>query len=335
MKEDGALDTRNFADSYQWLELMRGDGLGPLIVTCAVNGGVQGKEANPAIPETAEEIAQAAHDAYNAGAAAVHVHGRDPGNLANTTMDPDVMLEINAAIRERCPDLIINNTTGGGPTTTMEDRFDGLRARPELASLNMGPDMSRFTIRARPESVGHSHDGFVYDDCIPFTYGIIGRLAKLMLELAVKPELEIYQPGQYWVTQFLIDEGLLEPPYLHQFVMGYQTSSYPTPENLLGLVRELPSGSVFSVCGIGQYQLPMTTLSILLGGHIRVGLEDNIYYSRGRKLAGNGEAVERAVRIASELNREIASPAQAREILGISESPRLYEIGAVAAGEAA
>jgi len=329
-----ALDTWRYADTYEWMERTRGGGLGPVIVTCALNGGVQGKEANAALPETADEIAQAAYDAYNAGAAAVHIHGRDPNNLADTTMNPEVMLEINSAVRDRCPDLIINNTTGGGPTTTMEDRFDGLRVRPELASLNMGPDMSRFVIRARPADVGHGHEGLVYDDCIPFTYGIIARLAGLMLEHDVKPELEIYQPGQFWVTQHLISEGLLKPPYFHQFVMGYQTSSYPTLENLLALVRELPSSSVFSVCGIGQFQLPMTTASILLGGHVRVGLEDNIYYSRGRKLAGNGEAVERAVRIAGELNREVATPAQAREILGISSTPRDYGALAVAAGEA-
>ena len=185
--------------------------------------------------------------------------------------------------------------------------------------------MSRFVIRARPGDDGHGHEGFVYDDCIPFSYGIISRLAATMLEQDVKPELEIYQPGQYWVTQHLIWRIVLRLPYFHQFVMGYQTSSYPTPENLCALVRELPEQSVFSVCGIGQFQLPMTTMSIMLGGHVRVGLEDNIYYSRGRKLTGNGEAVERAVRIAGELNREVATPAQAREILGLSDEPRRWE----------
>lgn len=329
------MDTWNYSDTYEWMARMRGDGLGPVIVTCALNGGVQGKEANDAIPETPEEIAQAAYDAYNAGAAAVHIHGRNPDNLSDTAMNPELMLEINAAVRERCPDLIINNTTGGGPSTTMEDRYDGLRARPELASLNMGPDMSRFVVKPRPGENGHGHDGFVYDDCIPFTYGIIGRLAALMLELDVKPELEIYHPGEYWVTQYLIEEGVLRPPYFHQFVMGYQTSSYPTPENVCALVRELPAGSVFSVCGIGQFQLPMTTMSILLGGHVRVGLEDNIYYSRGRKLAGNGEAVERAVRIAQDHNRAIATAAEAREILGLSPTPRQYEAVAVPAEEVA
>jgi 3-keto-5-aminohexanoate cleavage enzyme len=185
--------------------------------------------------------------------------------------------------------------------------------------------MSRFKIPPRPEPLPHPHDGFLYDDCIPFTYGIVEQLARRMLEYAIKPELEIYQAGQFWVSRFLIEEGLIEPPYLHQFVMGYQTSSFATPWALADLVRDLPESSVFSVCGIGQFQLPMTTMSTLMGGHVRVGLEDNVYYSRGRKLTGNGEAVERAVRIAGELNRELATPAEAREILGIGSEPRRFE----------
>jgi 3-keto-5-aminohexanoate cleavage enzyme len=322
-------DTWRHGDTYEWMEHVRG-GLGPLIVTCALNGGVQGKESNPALPETPEELAQAAYDAWNAGASAVHVHARDPGNLADCTQRADVFREINARIRERCPDLIVNNTTGGGPTVTMDDRYEGLEALPELASLNLGPDMSRFRIPPRPEPLAHPHDGFLYDDCIPFTYGIVEQLARRMRERGIKPELEVYQPGQYWVSRFLIDEGLVERPYLHQFVMGYQTSSYPTPWALAELVRDLPDGSVFSVCGIGPFQLPMTTMSMLLGGHVRVGLEDNVYYARGRKLAGNGEAVERAVRLAGELNREVATPAQARELLGLG-APRAFDLVAGAA----
>jgi 3-keto-5-aminohexanoate cleavage enzyme len=316
------------ATSYEWMERARG-GFDPLIVTCALNGGVQGKEANPALPETPAEIAQQAGEAYDAGASVVHVHHRSPRNWAETTMELEVAREVNARIRERCPEIVINNTTGGGPTTTMDDRYRGLEAGQELASLNMGPDMSRFRIAPRPAPLEHPHDGFVYDDCIPFTYGIVGKLATIMRERGVKPELEVYHPGQFWVTRFLLDEGLLEPPYLHQFVMGYQTSSFPTPQGLLDLARELPDGSIFAVCGIGPFQLPMTTMATLMGGHVRVGLEDNVYYSRGRKLRGNGEAVERAVRIARELNREVATPAQARELLGISAAPSRYDDAAV------
>ena len=316
--------TWNYGDTYEWIEQQR-LGFGPMVITCALNGGVQGKEANPALPETPEELAQQAQEAYEAGAAAVHVHARDPYNRANCTSDPAVFYEINAAIRSRCPQLIINNSTGGGPTLTMEERYAGLDARPELASLNMGPDMSRFAIKPRPAPLEHPHDGFLYDDCIPFSYGVVERLASLMLERDIKPELEIYHEGQFWVTQFLLDRDLLKPPYLHQFVMGYQTSTYATPENVARLVRELPAGSAYAVCGIGPLQLPMTTMATLMGGHVRVGLEDNVYYSRGRKLRGNGEAVERATRIAAELNREVATAEQAREILGIAPEPSSYD----------
>jgi 3-keto-5-aminohexanoate cleavage enzyme len=313
----------HFGDTYEWMERLRG-GFAPMIITCAINGGVQGKESNPSLPETPVELAAQAYEAYNAGASIVHVHARNPANLAECTADPDVFLEINALIRERCPDLIINNTTGGGPGLTMEDRYAGLEARPEMASLNLGPDMSQFKLPARPDPLPHPHAEIVVDECIPFTYGVIEKLATLMLEKGIKPEMEIYQPGMFWASRHVIEKGLVEPPYLHQFVMGYQTSSYPTLESLAALIRDLPAGSIYAVCGIGPYQLPMTTASTLLGGHVRVGLEDNIYYRRGQKLRGNGEAVERAVRIANELNREIATPAQARELLGLSATPSTY-----------
>jgi 3-keto-5-aminohexanoate cleavage enzyme len=312
----------NYGDGYEYMERVRG-GFAPLIITCAVNGGVQGREMNDALPETPEEIAGACKEAYDAGASVVHIHGRDPSNLPMAAEDPTVYREINALVRERCPELIINNTTGGGPGMSMESRYRCLAAAPELASLNMGPDMSRFRLPARPAPLPHPHEEVTFDDCIPFTYGIIHKLAEVMHERGVKPEMEMYHSGQFWVSRSLIDGGLLEPPYLFQFVMGYQTSAFPTPSDLVHLVERLPSGSIFFVCGVGPYQLPMTTMSILMGGHVRVGLEDNIYYRRGEKLRGNGEAVERVVRIAKELNREIATPARAREILGLG-APRPY-----------
>jgi 3-keto-5-aminohexanoate cleavage enzyme len=316
--------------TYRWLEEAR-VGFGPVIITAALNGGIQGKESHDRLPETPEELASQAREAYDAGASVVHIHGRDPEVPSKATGDPEVYREINALVREACPDIVINNTTGGGPTTTMEERLECITAAPELASLNLGPDMSRFHLAARPAELGAPREATVYDDCVPFTYGFIRRLAQAMREHGVKPEMETYQPGQFWVVRDLLEARLIDPPYLHQFVMGYQTSSFATPEHVCGLVRDLPAGSIFAICGIGPLQLPMTTLSTLMGGHVRVGLEDNLYYSRGRKLRGNGEAVERAVRIARELNREVAAPGQAREILGLSREPRPYA-AATAAG---
>jgi 3-keto-5-aminohexanoate cleavage enzyme len=314
--------TWNYANSYEWMEKVTE--MGPVIITCAINGGVQGKESHAALPETPEEIAEAVHEVYLAGASVVHIHGRSPSNWADCTDDPEVYRTINRLVRAACPDIIINNTTGGGPTTSMEDRIRCLEAQPEMASLNMGPDMSRFVVRERKAPLEHPHERLEYDVCIPFTYGFIEQLAGVMLEKGIKPEMEMYHPGEYWVAEQLISRGLVKPPYLFQYVMGYQTSSYPTPANLINLIGELPANALFAACGIGKFQWPMTTMSILMGGHVRVGLEDNLYVRRGQKLKHNREAVEKVARIAGELNREVATSAQAREMLGLSPTPSTY-----------
>jgi 3-keto-5-aminohexanoate cleavage enzyme len=310
-----------YGDTYAWMERVTSQP--PLVITAALNGGVQGKEANPSLPEKPEEIAAAAREAYEAGASVVHIHGRDPHDWAQCTNDPEVYAEINALVRAACPDVIINNTTGGGPATTMEGRVACLAALPEMASLNLGPDMSRFRLPERAAPLEHPHPELLYDDCIPFTYGRIEQLAAEMQRLGIHPELELYQPGQYWVSRELIIQGLLEPPYVFQFIMGYQTSSFPTARHLVGLIEDLPSCSRFSVVGVGKFQWAMVTMSILLGGNARVGLEDNVYLKRGRKLTGNGEAVEKVVRLAAELNREVATPAQAREMYGVGAESRI------------
>ena len=312
-----------YADAFEWMERTR-TGFGPVIITCAVNGGIQGKESHPALPETPEQIAAQAKEAADAGASIIHIHGRAPDNLATNARDSETYLEINARVREACPDVIINNSSGGGPETTMEERFESLDGLPEMASLNLGPDMSRFRVPERPDTLPDPHPAQEFDCIIPFTYGIIDRLAELMTERGIKPEMETYQPGHFGVSRDLIARGLLKPPYVHQFVMGYQTSILPTPAHLLQMLNELPEDSLFFVCGIGQFQLPMTTMGILLGGHVRVGLEDNVYHSRGRKWTGNGEAVERIAGIAGTQGRAVASPAEAREILGLAAEPSSY-----------
>jgi 3-keto-5-aminohexanoate cleavage enzyme len=312
----------DFGDSHQWME--RTSKFPPLVVTVAVNGGIQGKESHSALPELPSEIATQTQEAYEAGASVVHIHGRDSENFTNCTEDPDVYREINGLVREKCPDIIINNTTGGGPTTTMEARIACLDALPEMASLNLGPDMERFELAARRPPLAHPREAVVVDMCMPFTYGFIDELATAMLNKGIKPELEIYQPGQYWVSRGLIARSLVNPPFVHQFVMGVQTCSYPTPWNVLEMLRELPPDSLFTIASIGKFQWPLITLGIILGGNVRVGLEDNLYLQRGQKLQGNGEAVEKVVRLAHELGRQIATPSQARELYGLSATPSTY-----------
>jgi len=312
--------TWRYADSYAFMERIR-EGMPPLIICVACNGGIQGKEYSESIPESADEIADSVADAYVAGATMVHVHARDPDNLPAPARSVPVWQTVNRKIRERCPDIIINNTTGGSFDMTMEERLACLDAKPEMASLNLVPDMSRFKLKERKAPLPHPRHAIDYDDCVPFSYKQISWYAAEMKKRGIKPELETYHPGCVWVIRDLIEQGLITPPYWIQTVMGYQTSSFPTVQNVIDLLRELPDGAVWLCSGIGQFQLPMTTLATLIGGHVRVGLEDNIYYRRGEKAKSNAQLVERAVRIAHELNRQVATPAQAREMLGMSSTP--------------
>ncbi len=313
----------NYANSYEFMEKTQ-NGLPPVIICVACNGGVQGKEYIENLPETVEEIADSIYGAYKAGASMVHIHARDPQNLANCARTTEVWYETNKKVRELCPDIIINNTTGGGLDMTMEERLSCLDAGPEVASLNLVPDMSKFKMKARKPPLPHPHPPVEYDDCIPFSYKLVTRFATEMKKRGIKPELETYHTGGAWVIRDLIEQNLIEKPYWIQTVMGYQTSSFPTVDNVVGILRELPKGSLWLCSGIGIFQLPMTTLAILMGGHSRVGMEDNIYYRRGEKLKSNAQVVERTVRIAHELNRDIATPAQAREMLGLSPTPSKY-----------
>jgi len=312
-----------YADTYEFMERVQ-EGMPPAIICVACNGGIQGKESSEALPETAHEIADSVYGAYRAGASIVHVHARDPRNLTDAATTTEVWWEVNSKIRERCPEIIINNTTGGGLNSTMQDRLACLDARPELASLNLTPDMSRFRLKERKPPLPNPRGQVEFDDCVPFSYRLVGEFARAMKARGIKPELETYHTGGAWVIRDLIQQELIAPPYYIQTVMGYQTSSFPTPENVIHLLREFPPGSIWLCSGIGPFQLPMTTLALLLGGHARVGLEDNLYLKRGQKLRSNAEVVERTVRIAQELNREIATPAQARQMLGISPTPTRY-----------
>ena len=311
-----------YADTHAYLE--RVGKMPPVIICCACNGGVQGKEANENLPETADEIADSVHGAWRAGASMVHIHARDPNNYTRPALTTAIWLEVNRKVRERCPDIIINNTTGGGPDMTMEERLQCLPARPEVASLNLTPDMSKFRIAARKPPLPFPRDEILYDECLPFSYGLVSRFAAEMKKWGVKPELETYHSGGPWVMHDLIRQGLIEKPYWIQTVMGYQTSSYPTFDNVVHLLRELPDDSLWLCSGIGPHQVPMTTFALLLGGHVRVGLEDNVYYRRGEKATSNAQLVERTARLAHELNREVATPAEARRMLGLSATPSSY-----------
>jgi 3-keto-5-aminohexanoate cleavage enzyme len=311
-----------YADADEYLNAMR-DGFPPMIVCCAINGGIQGKEYNEAIPETPDEIAAAAAEACEAGASMIHVHARNPETLWKGASTTETWWEVNRKIRERCPKAIINNTTGADFYVDMDDRRSCLDANPEVASLNLSPDMSEFHMKEREPPLEDPRPEIHVDETIPFTFGQIREFAEAMKERGIKAELETYHTGAAGVIRQLIDRDLIEPPYWIQTVMGYQASSLPTVDHVGRLLRDFPEDTLWLCSGIGRHQLPMTTLATLMGGHVRVGLEDNIYYQKGEK-ADNAQLVARAVRIAHELNREVASPDQAREMLGLSPDPSQY-----------
>jgi 3-keto-5-aminohexanoate cleavage enzyme len=312
-----------YADSFSYMKKVR-EGMPALIVCCACNGGIQGKEYNENIPETPDEIADSVFDAYKAGASMVHVHPRDKSRIHCTASSAEDYYEVNKKIRERCSDIIINNTTGGAHHLSFGQIIRRLDAKPEMASLNLTPDMGKYQLRERPSHFLHPRAAVEYDDTWAVTYKLVHLLASEMKVRGIKPELEIYHPGGQYVVQDLIGKNQLTKPYWIQTVMGYQTSSYPSVQNTIDLLREFPNDTLWLCSGMGAFQLPLTTLSTLMGGHVRVGLEDNIYYKRGEKARSNAQLVQRAVRIATELNREIATPSEARRMLGISSTPSSY-----------
>jgi 3-keto-5-aminohexanoate cleavage enzyme len=313
----------NYADTAEFMERVR-SGMPPVMICVACNGGIQGKEANEFIPETAEEIAESVHAAYEAGASMVHIHARNPKELTDGARDTETWRDVLRRVRQACPDIILNATTGAGPGMTMAERSSSLAAGPEIASLNLAPDMSRFKLKERPAPLPFPRPALEIDECIPFTYGQIHEFAAEMKQRGIKPELELYHPGCAWVVNYLIEHNLIEKPYWMQTVMGYQTGSFPTVENVIQLLKEFPQQSLWLCSAIGPFQLPLTTLATLMGGHVRVGLEDNVYYARGKKAKSNAELVQRAVRIAHELNRSVATPAEARSMLGLRAQPSQY-----------
>lgn len=247
----------------------------------------------------------------------IHIHARDPNNYAVGTGGPGLYRQLFERIRDQCPGIILNLTTGGSYGQPLEERLKCLTAGPNIATLALGPEMYRVKIKARKAPLPHPHDEIILDDCSYVTYGEVETIVAMASELGVKPELEVFHQGQLWTVNNLIEKGLVSAPFLVQLVLGSISAAYATPWNMLALVNELPVGSLLYVAGLGPFQLPMIMMSIILGGHVRVGMEDNVYYKRGRLLTSNEEAVGRVARLAVDMNRDIATPEVARAMLGL------------------
>ena len=270
-----------------------------LIITVAVTGSLPTKRVTPHVPITPQEIIEAGIACEAAGATVIHIHARNPEDESPAT-EFALFEEICRGIQAET-NLITQISTGGRAGMAYEQRCERLRLKPEMASLTTG-------------SVNFPNSVYVNSP------KLIEDLAADMQKYRIKPEMEIFDVSMISNATALVEKGLVASPLHFDFVMGLKGAIPATVENLLHMRNTIPPGATWTVAGIGKAQLPMTTHAILMGGHVRVGLEDNIYFSRG-ELATNERMVERVVQLARILGRDIATPDEARKILNLQMSP--------------
>jgi len=297
----------------------------PLVISVAITGGVHGKELNPSLPETPGEQAEDARRCYEVGASIVHIHARDPeSGFADASGSPEHYREVFHRIRDRCPDMIVSITGAGGPHLDRDARQAPLQALPEMADIDMGPFLWNVMLKRRVAPLaGRDHDERL-ESVVPLTLAEHEDRARRIQERNVKAECAVFHSGQWGNVYHLIDRGLLQPPYVCQILMGVAGGELPTPQNLMNSVRLAPKSSVLSVAAIGRYETSMVTMGIIMGLNVVVGLENNVFLRRGQLADGNAPLVERVIRLARELDRTIATPAQARGILGLAAEPRVW-----------
>src|SRR4030042_3148317 len=276
-----------------------------VIITVAQTGALVTKAMNTNLPEQPDEIAESAYACYQEGAAICHIHARD--KEGKTTGSKEIFQDIHDRIRKKC-NIILQDSTGGGPNLTLEQRIECLHAKPKMASLNMGT-----MIR-----VSGQYAGVPFSNMRKDIEAYIARMNKL----GIKPEMEVYSHAMFREVDNLVQKGLVKKPYYINLVLGmmYQGAVDATPKYLYSMIDFLPEDTIFNVTPVGVAQLPLTTMGMILGGCIRVGMEDNIYYRKGELVKNNAQFVARAVRIARELNKEPATPDEARKILGLKVS---------------
>jgi 3-keto-5-aminohexanoate cleavage enzyme len=286
-----------------------------LIVSVAPTSNFHGKDANPSLPFSPQEVAEAVYECWNEGASIVHIHGRDTQGLP--TNDPAFFQEADQLIREKKCDIILQHSMAPANPILLNqdiaDIDDGVRTStttppPEMVSIEIAPCILVWKGKA-----------------VPFNWNRVWaeNVAREILEKGIKPEVEIYNNGQMDDLYALIEKGVFAKPYWVSFVMnmhrnasGFQRYS---PKHIIHLMDLLPSDSLFTVLGVGYpTQFEATTQSILLGGHVRVGFEDNIFIEEKKLAKNNAELVAKIVRIARELGREIATPDEVRDMLRIT-----------------
>lgn len=280
-------------------------GCPPLVINACLTGMVPTKAANPHLPVSAEEIVADALAVVAAGASILHLHARESDG--SPAWRPEAFAPIIAAIRRARPETIIGVTTSGRKVTELAQRAAVLElsgeCRPDMASLTLG-------------SLNFPNEASVNP---PET---IRRLAEIMRDKGIVPELEIFEPGMLNYAFYLARKGILPERCYVNFILGSLGTSPARVLDLANLAREVPPGWLWAGAGVGRYQLAMNTAALVMGGHVRVGLEDNLYYDAQKsRLATNRELVERLARLAGELGRPVATPAETRKLLNLPAPP--------------
>ncbi|MGB8181923.1 MAG: 3-keto-5-aminohexanoate cleavage protein [Stellaceae bacterium] len=271
----------------------------PVIITVAITGAVPKKADSPAVPVRPAEQIESTHEAFEAGASLVHIHVRNPDESSSS--DPALFAEVQAGVRKRCPGMIVQFSTGGRGRNQNE-RASSLAHRPDMASLATG-------------SVNFATQ--IYEN----TPQLIDGMATTMRDLGIKPEIEIFDLAMLYNTKALIDRGLIKPPAHVQFVLGIPNALPARRQVLEFMLRELAEimpGATWTAAGIGRHQLEVNRWCLELGGHVRIGLEDNLRYDKTRLAKSNAELVTRVTDICDEYDRRPATPAEARQILGLA-----------------
>jgi len=294
-----------------------------VVITCAVTGAIHTPTMSPYLPITADEIAEAAIGAHEAGAAIVHLHARDPKD-GRPDQRPEAFAPFLARIRKAC-DVVVNITTGGAPTMTVDERVKPCaHFKPEVASLNMGSmNFGLYPMLARFKE-------FKYDWEKPYLAGSDDRIFKntfrdiqMILETCAangtRFEIECYDIGHLYTLRHFADRGLVKPPFFIQSVFGILGGIGPHPEDVAHMKRTADrlfgDDYVWSVLGAGRNQLPIAAQSVALGGNVRVGLEDSLWIGPGKLAESNAQQVRAARQVIEGLGLEVASPGEAREIL--------------------
>ncbi len=295
-----------------------------VIITCALTGAIHTPTMSDALPCTPDDIAAQAIAAAEAGAAILHLHARDR-ETGRPTPDPDMFMQFLGPIKQAVP-AVLNITTGGGVTMTLEDRLAApLRAKPEMCSLNMGSmNFGLFPLASRFKQWKHDWEEPYLrgtdDHIFRNTFRDIARIIELLnKEHGTRFEHECYDVGHLYNLAHFVDRKLVEPPFLVQTIFGILGGIGADWDNLLFMKRTADRlfgrDYVWSVLAAGRHQFPFATQAAMMGGNVRVGLEDNLYIGRGRLATSNAEQVTKIRRVLEELGHEIATPAEARSTL--------------------